>query len=61
MSETIKFFSNGYVLSVRTSSIYAIMIYGTTIEVHYGFKETISLPFRGNEESVELLRGIFGV
>jgi hypothetical protein len=61
MAETVKFFSQGSILSVRTSSIYAIRVYGTTIEVHYGFKETISLPFRGNEESVEALREIFQV
>jgi hypothetical protein len=58
---TIKFVSHGSVLSVRISSIYAIRIYGTTIEVYYGFKECISLPFKGNEESVETLREIFGV
>jgi hypothetical protein len=57
----VKLKSGGSVLSIRVNSIYAIRLYGTTLEIHYGFKETVSLPFNGNEDSVELLREIFGV
>lgn len=56
---TVKFVSGESILSVRMSSIYAVRTYGETIEVHYGFKETISLPLKGNENSVEQLKKIF--
>jgi hypothetical protein len=59
--KTLRFSSGGSVLSLRVKSIYAVRIYGQTIEVHYGFKETISLPFKGNEETVEQLRVMFAV
>lgn len=61
MVTTVKFVSYGSIMSIRVDSIYAVRLYGNTIEVHYGPKETISLPFSGNEDTVETLRKIFSI
>jgi hypothetical protein len=55
----IKLKSGGSVLCIRADSIYAVRTYGTTLEVYYGFKETVTLPFKGNETTVRELFNLF--